>query len=154
MADVIITSTRSKMMSEIPSKNTAPELIIRKGLHSLGFRYRLHNPQLPGKPDLSFPRYRAVILVNGCFWHRHNCHLFKWPKTRKQFWYKKLNDNAERDARNIAELESMGWRVLTIWECALKGKSRRNISEVTHTSANWIKYGRGSAIMEGYPAVR
>lgn len=150
MTDVVDKSTRSKMMSGIGSKNTVPERLIRTGLHALGFRYRLHNAALPGKPDMAFPKYRAVIQVNGCFWHRHNCHLFKWPKTRRLFWQKKLSDNAVRDARNIAALESMGWRVLTVWECALKGREKRKLPEVIHTAAHWIQFGGASASIKGH----
>ncbi len=138
------------MMAGIGGKNTAPELIMRRELHALGFRYRVYNPSLPGKPDLAFARYKAVIQVNGCFWHRHNCHLFKWPGTRRSFWEQKLNDTAARDVRNLAELEKLGWRVLTVWECALKGRTRRGLREVIHTSAHWIQFGDCSAVIEGH----
>ena len=138
------------MMAGIGGKNTAPELLIRRELHALGFRFRVHNLSLPGKPDLAFAKYRAVIQVNGCFWHRHNCHLFKWPSTRRSFWEKKLNDTAARDLRNLAELEKLGWRVLTVWECALKGPTRRQLPEVIHTTAHWIQFGEGSAVIEGH----
>lgn len=136
-------------MAGIGGKNTTPELLLRRELHALGFRYRLHNPALPGKPDLAFAKYRAVIQVNGCFWHRHDCHLFRWPGSRRSFWEKKLNDNAERDQRNLADLEKLGWRVLTVWECALKGRTRRQLPEVIHTAANWVQFGEGSAVIEG-----
>lgn len=138
------------MMSGIGGKDTAPELLIRRKLHALGFRYRLHSPKLPGKPDLAFAKYKAVIQVNGCFWHRHQCHLFKWPKSRREFWQRKLEGNADRDSRNIAALENMGWRVLTVWECAIKGKTRRQFSEVVQTTASWIQFGEGSATIEGH----
>jgi DNA mismatch endonuclease (patch repair protein) len=150
MSDVVDKNTRSKMMSGIRGKDTSPELLIRVGLHTLGFRYRLHNAALPGKPDMVFPKYSAVIQVNGCFWHRHNCHLFKLPKTRQQFWQQKLEGNAARDGRNIAELESMGWKVLTVWECALKGRDKRKLPEVIHTAAHWIQFGEESAAIEGH----
>lgn len=90
MADVVTPEKRSKMMSGIQGKNTKPELTIRKGLHALGFRYRLHGKTLPGKPDLVFPKYKAVIFIHGCFWHAHHCHLFKWPSTRVDFWQEKI----------------------------------------------------------------
>lgn len=143
-------TTRSKMMSGIGSRNTQPELLIRTRLHALGFRYRLNYAALPGKPDMVFPKYKAVIQINGCFWHLHHCHLFKWPKSRRQFWQRKLSGNAARDARNIAELESMGWRVLTVWECALKGRKKRKLPEIIHTAANWIQFGESSASIEGH----
>jgi len=137
------------MMAGIGGKNTTPELLMRSGLHALGFRYRLHGTDLPGKPDIVFTKYKALILVNGCFWHRHNCHLFKWPKTRRSFWEKKLRDNAAKDSINLAELENLVWRVLMVWECALKGRTRRQLPEVIHTAAHWIQFGEKSAVIEG-----
>lgn len=121
MVDVVDRQTRSRMMSGIRGTNTKPELMVRKSLHSRGFRYRLHAKDIPGKPDLVLPKYRTVIFVHGCFWHRHDCTLFRWPKTREAFWRDKLTKNTERDKRNVATLLSEGWRVLVIWECALKG---------------------------------
>jgi DNA mismatch endonuclease (patch repair protein) len=106
MTDVIDKVARFRVMAGVRSKDTAPELLIRRELHALGFRYRLHNPVLLGKPDLTFPMYKAVIQVNGCFWHRHQCHLFTWPKTRRAFWQAKLGANADRDNRNITDLKS------------------------------------------------
>ena len=137
------------MMSGIKGRDTIPELLIRRGLHARGFRYRLHGVGLPGKPDLVFPKFKAVILVNGCFWHCHNCHLFKWPSTRKAFWAEKIKNNAKRDTRNIEACEHMGWKVLVIWECALKGKTRRPLSEVVNTTANWLLYDSLSSSIEG-----
>lgn len=125
-------------MSGIKGADTKPELIIRSGLHRRGFRFRLHDKKLPGKPDLVLPKYNAVIFVNGCFWHKHDCHLFKWPKTRQEFWRKKISGNAERDERNVQALLDDGWRVMTVWECALKGKTRRTEVEAIDLTANWI----------------
>ena len=127
------------MMAGITGKNTKPELIVRKGLHAMGFRYRLHAPNLPGKPDLVFPRYKAVIFVNGCFWHGHGCHLFKWPSTRKVFWKEKITGTMERDKRKLAALLCEGWRTLVIWECALKGKSRLPTETVISAAAGWLE---------------
>ncbi|CAG0903564.1 unnamed protein product [Cyprideis torosa] len=121
--DVHDKATRSKNMAAIRGKDTKPELVIRKGLHKAGFRYRLHDKKLPGKPDLVFPRYQAVLFINGCFWHLHDCHLFKWPKTRSEFWSDKIKKNVARDQVNIAQLKASGWRVGIIWECSLKGKT-------------------------------
>lgn len=126
-------------MAGIGGKDTKPELIIRKGLHANGFRYRLHDCELPGKPDLVFPCYKSVIFVNGCFWHGHNeCHLFKWPATRVDFWKQKISDTIERDRVNRIALCRAGWRVLTIWECALKGKSRLPIESVIEMASCWL----------------
>jgi len=126
-------------MAAIRGSDTKPELLIRRGLHAEGFRFRLHGRKLPGKPDLILPRYRAVIFVHGCFWHRHNCQLFKWPKTRQEFWREKIEGNAERDRRAEAELKATGWRVLTVWECALKGPSRPDMRGVIERIAKWLR---------------
>lgn len=155
MMDNVDSQTRSRMMSGIRGKDTRPELLLRSGLHRLGFRHRLgttyrwHGKLLPGRPDLVYPKYKAVIQVNGCFWHRHKCHLFKWPGTREEFWRKKLSDNAARDSRNNKELELLGWRVLVVWECAVKGRTRRNYTEVINTAANWLQFDTTSAEISG-----
>ena len=120
MTDVVDSATRSRMMARIQGKNTQPEIFLRKALHSMGFRYRLGGKGLSGKPDIVFSKRRAVIFVNGCFSHRHECTYFKWPATNPQFWQEKLNGNAHRDGRIAAELQSKGWTVLTVWECELK----------------------------------
>lgn len=120
MTDVVDAATRSRMMAGIQGKNTRPELFLRKALHAMGFRYRLGGKDLPGKPDIIFPKKRVVIFVHGCFWHMHECKYFKWPTTNPQFWREKLDGNAKRDRRVIVELQSKGWTVLTVWECELK----------------------------------
>lgn len=110
-------------MAQIRSKNSKPEMIVRRLLHGLGYRYRLHAKDLPGKPDLVFPKYRAVIFVHGCFWHQHpkpGCKDAVLPKSRLEYWLPKLQRNQSRDAANIQALEQMGWRVLTVWECGTK----------------------------------
>lgn len=138
MADIVSPNVRSRMMSGIRSGNTKPEKIVRNALHRRGFRYRLHDRHLPGKPDLVFAKYRAVIFVNGCFWHGHDCHLFKWPQTREDFWRRKITGNRERDCKTADSLRDEGWRVLLIWECALKGKTSIEISELVDQTANWL----------------
>jgi len=140
MLDVVDRQTRSRMMSGIRGKNTRPELLIRKGLHARGFRFRLHDKRLPGKPDLVLPKYSAVIFVHGCFWHGHDCHLFKWPKSRREFWRKKITRNKAKDAESYASLKEEGWYILTIWECALKGRTRRPLDEVIDMAADWLEY--------------
>ena len=142
-------------MAGIRGEDTRPELIIRHAMFLMGFRHRLgrnyrsEGHLLPGRPDLVYPRYHAVIQVNGCFWHKHGCQLFKWPSTRQEFWREKLSGNALRDRRNQEKLEAMGWRVLTVWECALKGRARRDFLEVINTAANWLQYDHGSAEIAG-----
>ena len=149
MVDVVDQKTRSRMMSGIRSKNTKPELLIRKGLHGRGFRFRLHDKRLPGKPDLVLPKYSAVIFVHGCFWHRHDCHLFKWPKTRREFWHKKLLRNQEKDVESYARLKKDGWYILTIWECALKGRTRRPLDKVLDMAADWLVSGQRDRQIKG-----
>lgn len=117
------------MMANISGKNTKPEMIVRKGLHASGFRYRLHVKDLPGKPDLVFPKFKSVVFVNGCFWHGHSCHSFQWPKTNAHFWKEKITKNTERDQRNLIRLENEGWKVITIWECALKNRTQKEIDK-------------------------
>lgn len=149
MTDVVDSKKRSQMMSGIGGKDTKPELIIRKGLHASGFRYRLHVRDLPGKPDIVFPRYKAVILINGCFWHAHSCHLFKWPSTRTEFWKQKINATVQRDRGNFEKIDKLGWRVLTIWECALKGRTRLTIEYVLELASNWLQSHCGHKEIKG-----
>jgi len=138
MTDIVSKTARSKNMAAVRSKNTKPEILIRKGLHRRGFRFRLHDRNLPGKPDLVFPKYHAVIFVNGCFWHQHDCHLFKWPSTRKEFWKTKIEGNRARDIKAVKQLRLMGWRVITVWECSLKGKTRLQADDLFSRVSNWI----------------
>lgn len=137
MADVVDPATRSRMMAGIRGKDTKPELLIRRGLHARGFRYTLHC-KLPGKPDLCLPKYRAVIFVHGCFWHGHDCHLFRWPKTRPEFWKAKIERNRAVDMAAVDKLLASDWRVATIWECALKGRSRLPHEGVVGVCAEWL----------------
>ncbi|WP_072893254.1 very short patch repair endonuclease [Sphingobium sp. YR657] len=137
--DVVDAATRSRMMSGIRGKDTKPELVVRRGLHALGFRYRLHDRRLPGKPDMVLPRWRAAIQINGCFWHGHDCALFRWPGTRQEFWRSKIGRNVERDREVEAALDRAGWRVLTVWECALKGPARIGADAVVNGAADWLR---------------
>ena len=141
MTDIVDPATRSRLMSGIKSKNTKPELTIRKGLFARGLRFRLYAKELPGKPDLVFPRYRAVLFVHGCFWHKHDCHLFKLPSSNQEFWNTKLSRNKFRDEEQQRQLEIAGWRVLTVFECALKGKSKETVEALLDNLANQIKMG-------------
>ena len=125
-------------MAAIRAKDTKPELLIRRALHARGFRYRLHVRTVPGRPDLVLPRYRAAIFVHGCFWHGHECSLFRWPKTREAFWHDKIGGNRARDLAVSQRLLDAGWRVATVWECALKGRNRRPMSEIIDSLAAWL----------------
>ena len=131
----------SARMAKIGSKNTSPEIVIRKLIHRMGFRYRLHYKRLPGSPDLAFPKYKAVIQVNGCFWHGHNCHIFKWPKTRKEFWREKIKNNQQRDKKNTEAVKNLGWKTLTVWECAVLGKTKLNEEDLMVKLTKWLEEG-------------
>lgn len=122
MADNHSKEVRSMNMSHIRSKNSKPEELVRKYLFSKGFRYRKNVKTLPGCPDIVLPKYKTVIFVNGCFWHKHDCPRFVWPSTNEEYWRPKIMGNVERDKRNLAELQQLGWTVLTVWECELKKK--------------------------------
>ena len=137
--DTVDRQTRSRIMSRVKDKDTAPELIVRKGLHVRGFRFRLHCRDLPGRPDIVLPKHRAVVLVHGCFWHGHNCPRFKWPKSRVAWWRTKIRANRVRDKRNQQALLAEGWRVLEIWECALTGRMRLPKEDMLEQVEVWLK---------------
>jgi DNA mismatch endonuclease (patch repair protein) len=121
LTDIVDAKTRSRMMAGIGSKDTKPELALRRALHARGFRYHLHDKRLPGRPDIVLPKYRSVIFVHGCFWHRHaDCRYSATPKTRPEFWAEKFRGNVERHARNKRALEESGWCVIIVWECQLR----------------------------------
>ena len=120
--DVHSPEQRSYNMSRIKGKNTKPELLVRKWLWSRGYRYRLHRKDLPGKPDIVFPRQRKAVFVHGCFWHKHDCRYFKWPRANREFWRKKINGNAQRDQENYQALRANDWKYFIIWECELKNR--------------------------------
>lgn len=141
MADVVTPEVRSRMMAGIRGKNTKPEMIVRRRLHRLGFRFLVHDKRLPGKPDLVFPKWRGVIFVNGCFWHGHDCRLFKLPSTRTEFWRHKIEGNRDRDSAAVRKLQEMGWRVSFVWECEIKNRSAREIEAVLERCALWLTQG-------------
>ena len=122
MSDTKTPEERSRNMAKIKSENTKPENIVRKYLFKNGFRYRKNDKRYPGKPDIVLPKYHTVIFVNGCFWHMHNCSRGRMPLSNKSYWLPKIKRNIERDKNNIMSLESMGWKVIVIWECELKNK--------------------------------
>ena len=124
MTDIVDPETRSRMMSGIRGKNTRPEILVRSLLHRRGFWFRINVRDLPGKPDVVLPKYHAVIFINGCFWHGHDCSLFRMPGTREDFWKKKIDGNRTRDRKTLEALAGSGWRTGIVWECALRGKDR------------------------------
>jgi DNA mismatch endonuclease (patch repair protein) len=141
MTDTVNTALRSRMMAGIRGKNTGPEMLVRKALHARGFRFRLHSKDLPGKPDLVLAKYHAAIFIHGCFWHGHDCPLFRLPGTRSEFWQKKIDETRTRDFRAIETLTSSGWRSFIIWECALRGSGTASLLRTFDTVCDWIRSG-------------
>jgi DNA mismatch endonuclease (patch repair protein) len=135
MADVHTKEIRSYNMSQIKGKNTKPEMLVRKFLHANGYRYKLHDKSLPGKPDIVLPKHKTVIFVHGCFWHGHaHCKYYVVPKTRTEWWLTKLNGNITNDAKVIKALKKNGWKIITIWECKLKpAKVEKTLNTLLHT---------------------
>jgi DNA mismatch endonuclease (patch repair protein) len=138
MADVLTPEQRRLNMSRIRGRDTKPEMLVRRGLHARGFRFRLHRRDLPGCPDLVFPGYRAAVFVHGCFWHGHNCAMFKLPATRADFWATKIEGNRQRDARVLQNLSAAGWRTFVLWECDLRGPARRPLEAVIDDVVAWL----------------
>ncbi|WP_081890520.1 very short patch repair endonuclease [Paenibacillus tyrfis] len=131
MVDSLTTEQRHQMMSKIRSKNTVPEMIVRKYLHSKGFRYRLHDKKLPGKPDVVLPKYKTAIFVQGCFWHAHKgCKYYCSPKSNTEYWLKKIEGNILRNQLNQQALKKMGWNVIIVWECELKRSAEDRCSNL------------------------
>ncbi|NVJ63027.1 MAG: DNA mismatch endonuclease Vsr [Flavobacteriaceae bacterium] len=147
MADVHSKVIRSKNMSAIRDADTKPELAVRRSLHAMGFRFRLHCKKLLGTPDIVLPRYKVVIFVNGCFWHKHDCEVFRLPATRTDWWNRKLTANRLRDEAVQDKLRESGWRVMVIWECGLKGRNRILSEERNSFISRWVREA-GSSYVE------
>ena len=141
--DIVTKKKRSEMMSGIGGKNTKPELIIRSILHRAGYRYGLHRKDLPGKPDIVLNKHKTVVIVNGCFWHMHDCHLFKLPSTRTSFWKDKLSKNKIRDENNQQKLNQLGWKVIVVWECVVKGKHKLSEKDLLNSLKSAFKSDNG-----------
>jgi len=139
LVDSLTPEQRSAQMSRIRGANTKLEVLVRKGLHARGFRYRLGGAGLLGRPDIVLPKYGTVVFVHGCFWHGHSCPLYRLPKTRPEFWADKIGKNRSRDERVVTELELAGWRVLTVWECSLRGKSASEQASVLDSLARELR---------------
>ncbi len=142
ITDVLTPRQRRLNMSRIRGRDTKPELLVRKGLHVLGLRFRLHRRGLPGSPDIVLVRHRTVVFVHGCFWHGHSCSFFKMPTTRTEFWKKKIFENISRDDAAMKALIADGWRVVTVWECALRGTGRLPSEHVCRSVEKFILRGR------------
>lgn len=140
MVDIVTREARSKLMASVRQKDTVPELFVRKAVHATGLRYVLHSRHLPGRPDLSFPKYKTVLFVHGCFWHGHDCRAGRAPSTNTEYWLSKIAENRRRDSRQKSELEAGGWKVLTVWECDIKSpdfqsKLERLVQEIKRIAA-------------------
>jgi len=145
LPDIVDAATRSRMMSGIRGRDTKPEVALRKALFARGLRYRVNVRGMPGRPDLVFARWRAAVFVHGCFWHGHDCPLFRLPGTRTQFWSEKIAANRQRDARALQALADAKWRICVVWECALRGTGRSGLNSVAERVASWL-YGEESAL--------
>lgn len=150
MADRLTTEQRRLNMSRVRSRDTAPEWIVRRILHKHGFRYRLHRRDLPGRPDIVLSRYRTALFVNGCFWHGHDCRLFRVPATRTNFWLSKIEGNRERDTAARQRLAEAGWRTLCVWECALKGPGRLDASQLAAELTDFVTGRQPACDISGF----
>ena len=130
MTDTVTPDIRSRVMSRVRSRNTGPEMYVRRCVWSEGFRYRLNVKKLPGRPDMVFAKYRLAVFVHGCFWHQHDCPNAKRPSSNRDYWDRKLDGNMERDSRNRAKLEGLGWTVATVWECNLQASTEALLSRL------------------------
>ena len=133
MADVHSDSQRSFNMSQIRGSDTKPELLVRKYLFHNGFRYRKNVKTLPGKPDIVLPKYKSVVFINGCFWHKHDCKYFVWPKTNAVFWREKIEATVVRDISNYEKLIDLGWNVIVVWECEIKHKFQETMDNLVES---------------------
>jgi DNA mismatch endonuclease (patch repair protein) len=149
VADVHDKPTRSRNMAAIRSRGSKAEMTVRRGLHRAGLRFRLHHRDLPGTPDLVFAKHKAVVFVHGCFFHRHDCHYFKWPEANAEFWKRKIERNVKNDETAFAKLRAGGWRVAVVWECALNGRHRLDGQGVMRALASWIRSDRVSLDVRG-----
>lgn len=148
--DVLTPEQRSYCMSRIRSRDTKPEMLIRRALFAKGYRYRLHDRKLPGRPDIIFPGRRALIMIHGCFWHTHGCYLSAIPATHHEFWENKLRETRARDNRNLNALRLNGWRTLIIWECSLAGKNRQSLEAVIDACEKFLNDQQiPTAVIEG-----
>lgn len=151
MSDTLTSAQRSLRMANIRRRNTTPELTVRRLVHGLGFRFRTCIPSLPGSPDLVLRRWNCAIFVHGCFWHGHSCYLFRLPSTRSQWWAEKIAANRARDATKEAELLASGWRVITVWQCALSGRDKLSAEALSSKLNRFIRAKSTRAEVRGRP---
>jgi DNA mismatch endonuclease (patch repair protein) len=148
MVDRISPQARSRIMAAIRSVDTQPELLLRKALFARGYRYRVHNKSLAGSPDITLPKWGAVIFVHGCFWHAHSCGNVRLPKSNRAFWKRKFTRNMARDQTARDGLLKRGWRVLTVWDCAFKGKTAQQVDMLADRVEAWLLGGRRSGVLQ------
>lgn len=147
--DIVSPEARSRLMAGVRTRNTKPEVQFRKGLHRRGYRYRLHPVSPPGNPDFVLPKHRVAVFVHGCFWHHHDCHLFRMPRTRSEFWQAKLRRNRERDSEVAALVNESGWRHLAVWECAMRGPHRIGLDAALDCVEEWLGSRNGRLDIRG-----
>ncbi|MDT8333794.1 very short patch repair endonuclease [Roseomonas gilardii] len=147
--DILTPEQRRFNMSRIRGRDTKPEMLIRRGLHAMGLRFRVQRKDLPGRPDLVFAGHYAAVFVHGCFWHGHSCPLCCLPATRTDFWRAKLDANRQRDEKALLSLKNLGWRTLVVWECALRGRARRDPGLVLDQCAGFIRSGEAHGEIAG-----
>lgn len=153
MTDVLTSEQRHRNMSHIRSQDTAPEMIVRRGLHAMGFRFRLRDPALPGRPDVVLKRHHAVVFVHGCFWHGHGCPMFRLPGTHREYWAAKIEFNQRRDTRVVEALLNDGWRIVIVWECSLRGRGRLTDGTAIELCADFLRSGRAGIFeIKGNPS--
>ncbi|MFW5333254.1 very short patch repair endonuclease [Hydrogenophaga sp. ZJX-1] len=142
--DIVDRATRSRMMSGIRGRDTKIELLARKALHARGLRYRLHDRKLPGRPDMAFIGAKAAVFMNGCFWHGHDCPLFRLPASNTEFWRVKIDANRSRDIASLEALHAMGWRTAVVWECAMRGRPAYEFAGLLDRLEEWVRKGSGN----------
>jgi DNA mismatch endonuclease (patch repair protein) len=147
--DIVDRATRSRMMSGIRGRDTKIELVVRKALHARGLRYRLHNRKLPGRPDMAFIGTKAAVFMNGCFWHGHDCLLFRLPATNTEFWQTKIDANRARDISSLEALHAMGWRTAVIWECAMRSRPAEEFASLLDRLEEWVRKGSDNLDLRG-----
>ena len=150
MTDILTSEQRRLNMSRIRNVDTKPELLLRRGLHMRGFRFLLYRKDLPGRPDLTLPKYRSVILVHGCFWHGHCCPMFQLPKTRQEFWINKIQKNRERDAEVYKALAASEWRTFVLWECSTRGPARLPVDSILDEVIQWLNGTSAFGTLQGH----
>lgn len=149
VVDTVDAATRSAIMSRVRSTDTKPEMAVRRALHARGYRYSLHSRSLPGRPDIVLTRHQAVVMVHGCFWHGHDCRLYRLPQSRQEYWSAKVERNKARDSDVQKKLKDMGWRCFVVWECAVRRPGGREVEEIAGRFEKWLNGHRQFGQVKG-----